>query len=60
MAFGQLFLTTADAHVCYVTAGRFGVDGHDRREYTRKKGFETRGVNVITRRSHLEAPCVEL
>jgi hypothetical protein len=55
MAFGQLFLTTADAHVCYVTAG---VDGH-RRESSRK-GFETRGVNVITRRSHLEAPCVEL
>jgi hypothetical protein len=36
MAFGQLFLTTADAHVCYVTAGRFGVDGH-RREYAQKK-----------------------
>jgi hypothetical protein len=36
MAFGQLFLTTADAHVCYVTAGRFGVDGH-RRVFAQKR-----------------------
>jgi hypothetical protein len=38
MAFGHVFLAAADAHVCYVTAGRFGVIGH-RWEFV-KKGFK--------------------
>jgi len=37
MAFGHVFLTTADAHVCYVTAGIFGVDGHEEEGVRAKK-----------------------